>query len=85
MFEEMVNWAVEEKADIIVGETFYYAGEALAALEIAKGSGLPVVLTLAPMAANEMMDEEGIVETCQKLEQAELMWLDSTVFVVRKR
>lgn len=70
MFEEMVNWAVEEKADIIVGETFYYAGEALAALEIAKGTGLPVVLTLAPMAANEMTDGEGIVETCQKLEQA---------------
>ncbi|WOI56223.1 homocysteine S-methyltransferase family protein [Palleronia sp. LCG004] len=69
MFEEMVGWAVEEGADIIVGETFYYAGEALCALEVAKASGLPVVLTLAPMAANEMMDGVGIVETCQRLEQ----------------
>ena len=70
MFEEMVGWAVEEGADIIIGETFYYAGEALAALEIAKASGLPVVLTLAPMAFQEMADGVGIVETAQQLEQA---------------
>jgi len=69
MFEEMVGWAVEEGADIIVGETFYYAGEALCALEVAKASGLQVVLTLAPMAADEMMDGHGIIETCQELEQ----------------
>jgi betaine-homocysteine S-methyltransferase len=70
MFEEMVGWAVEGGADLIIGETFYYAGEALAALEIAKSSGLQVVLTIAPMAANEMADGVGIVETCQRLEQA---------------
>lgn len=69
MFEEMVAWAVEEGADLIIGETFYYAGEALTALQVAKASGVPVVLTLAPMAANEMMDGIGIVETCQRLEQ----------------
>ena len=28
MFDEMVGWAVDEGADFIVGETFYYAGEA---------------------------------------------------------
>ena len=70
MFSEMVGWAVEGGADLIIGETFYYAGEALAALEIAKSSGLPVVLTIAPMALNEMTDGVGIVETCQRLEQA---------------
>src|SRR5690625_4271354 len=70
MFQEMIGWAVEEGADIIIGETFYYAGEALSALEVAKSSGLPVVLTLAPMAQNEMMDGVGIVETCKRLEQA---------------
>lgn len=69
MFEEMVGWAVEEGADIIVGETFYYAGEALVALEVAKASGLPVVLTLAPMAFEEMADGVGVVETAQRLEQ----------------
>jgi betaine-homocysteine S-methyltransferase len=70
MFEEMVGWAVEEGADLIIGETFYYAGEALTALEVAKASGLPVVLTLAPMAFQEMADGVGIVETAQRLEQA---------------
>jgi betaine-homocysteine S-methyltransferase len=69
MFEEMVGWAVEGGADLIIGETFYYAGEALAALEVAKSTGLPVVLTIAPMALNEMADGVGIVETCQRLEQ----------------
>jgi betaine-homocysteine S-methyltransferase len=69
MFEEMVGWAVEGGADLIIGETFYYAGEALAALEIAKASGLPVVLTIAPMALDAMVDGVGIVETCQRLEQ----------------
>src|ERR1700749_5172039 len=70
MFEEMVGWAVEGGADMIIGETFYYAGEALAALEVAKATGLPVVLTIAPMAMEEMADEIGIVETSQRLEQA---------------
>ena len=45
MFEEMVGWAVEGGADMIIGETFYYAGEALAALDVAKATGLPVVVT----------------------------------------
>ena len=70
MFEEMVGWAVDGGADLIIGETFYYAGEALAALEIGKQTGLPVVLTIAPMAMEEMADGVGIVETCQRLEQA---------------
>ena len=67
MFEEMVGWAVEGGADMIIGETFYFAGEALAALEVAKATGLPVVLTIAPMAFEEMADGVGIVETCQRL------------------
>lgn len=70
MFEEMVGWAVDEKADIIIGETYYYADEALCALEVAKQSGLPVVLTIAPMAVNEMRDGVDIIETCARLEQA---------------
>ncbi len=70
MFDEMVGWAVDEGADIIIGETFYYAGEAFAALEAAKAAGLPTVITLAPMAFEEMADGIGVVETAQRLEQA---------------
>lgn len=70
MFEEMVGWAVEEGADIIIGETFYYAKEALTALEVVKASGLPVVLTLAPMAFEEMADGVGVMKTAKRREQA---------------
>ncbi|MGY0400336.1 MAG: homocysteine S-methyltransferase family protein, partial [Ostreibacterium sp.] len=69
MFDEMVGWAVDEGADIIIGETFYYAEEAYQALEAAKASGLPVVLTLSPMASNEMMDGISVIDTCKVLEQ----------------
>lgn len=69
MFDEMVGWAMDEGADMLIGETFYYAGEAYTALEAMRKSGLPAVVTLAPMAANRMMDEVGIVETCMELEQ----------------
>src|ERR1700744_3870452 len=51
MFEEMVGWAVEGGADLIIGETFYYAGEALAALEVAKATGRPGVVTIRPMGS----------------------------------
>ncbi|MDP8169941.1 homocysteine S-methyltransferase family protein [Pasteurella skyensis] len=69
MFDEMVGWAVEEGADLIIGETFYYAEEAFQALEAAKATGLPVVLTLAPMASNQMSDGWSIVDACKELEQ----------------
>lgn len=69
MFDEMVNWAVEADVDFIIGETFYYAGEAFAALDSIKRSGLPAVITIAPMAENKMRDEWAIVDTCAELEQ----------------
>ncbi|WP_029088590.1 homocysteine S-methyltransferase family protein [Brevibacterium album] len=70
MFEEMVGWAAEEGADLIIGETFYYAEEALTALDVARATGLPAVITLAPMAFEEMADGPSVVETAQRLEQA---------------
>ena len=41
MFSEMVGWAVDEGADMLIGETFYYAEEAFTALKVMKKSGLP--------------------------------------------
>ncbi len=69
MFDEMVGWAVDEGADFMIGETFYYAGEAYCALEAIKASGLPAVVTVAPMAENKMRDDVGIVEVCKELHQ----------------
>ncbi|CAC5420609.1 BHMT [Mytilus coruscus] len=39
MFKEQVEWAVEEKADYIIGETYNDSGEAMAALETIKEYG----------------------------------------------
>jgi betaine-homocysteine S-methyltransferase len=69
MFSEMVEWAVDEGADILVGETFYYAEEAYKALEIIQEAGLPSVITIAPMAENLMMDGVSILDTLKELEQ----------------
>ena len=69
MFEEMVGWAVDEGVDYIIGETFYYGEEAFCALEVIKQTGLPAVVTIAPMAENIMRDDWQIVDTCKELEQ----------------
>ena len=69
MFNEMVGWAADEGADLIMGETFYYAEEAYKALEIIQKSGLPAVINIAPMGENIMRDGVSIVDTCKELEQ----------------
>ena len=69
MFSEMIGWAVEEGADMLIGETFYYAEEAFKALEIMKKTGLPTVLTISPMGENKMRDGKSVVDTCKELEQ----------------
>ncbi|MGI8697221.1 MAG: homocysteine S-methyltransferase family protein [Mycobacteriales bacterium] len=47
MFTEQIGWAVDAGADLVIGETFSFAGEALVALEAIKAAGLPAVITLA--------------------------------------
>ena len=69
MFNEMVGWAVEEGADMLIGETFYYAEEAYKALQVMRQTGLPSVITIAPMGENIMRDGISIVDTCKELEQ----------------
>jgi len=69
MFNEMIDWAVDEGADILIGETFYYAEESYAALKAMKESKLPCVITIAPMGENIMRDGVSILDTCKELEQ----------------
>ena len=69
MFSEMIEWAVDEGADMLIGETFYYAEEAFKALEVMKKANLPTVLTISPMGENKMRDGYTILETCKKLEE----------------
>ena len=69
MFSAMVSWAVDEGADMLIGETFYYAEEAYKALDVMKKSGLPCVITIAPMGENIMRDGVSILDVCKELEQ----------------
>ena len=46
MFNEMIGWAVDEGADMLIGETYYYAEEAFKALEVMKKTKLPTVVRL---------------------------------------
>ncbi|MDX2452367.1 homocysteine S-methyltransferase family protein [Desulfosarcina sp.] len=69
MFSEMVQWAVDEGVDYFIGETFYYAGEAFAALEAIQQSNKPAVITIAPMGENILRDQWDIIDACKELEQ----------------
>jgi len=69
MFSEMVQWAVDEGVDYFIGETFYYAGEAFAALEAIQQSKKPAVITIAPMGENILRDQWDIIDACKELEQ----------------
>ena len=69
MFAEMIKWASDEGVDFIIGETFYYAEEAYAALDEIKKSGLPSVLTISPMGENMMRDGVSVIDVCKELEQ----------------
>lgn len=53
MFEEQVGWAVDAGVDMIIGETFCWTDEALAALELIQAAGKPSVITFA-------LDAEGL-------------------------
>jgi len=63
----MVGWALDEGVDYMIGETFYFAEEAFCALDVIKQTGLPTVITIAPMAENMHThfmygDDEGLPE-----------------------
>jgi betaine-homocysteine S-methyltransferase len=70
MFEEQVGWALDAGVDFVIAETYSYALEALAALEIVKETGLPAVVTLA--LHREPRTREGWApdEACRRLAEA---------------
>jgi len=68
MYAEMVGWAVDEGADLMVAETHYYLGEAELALAAIKEAGLPAVVTLGVMAEGLMWDGASPDEACKRLE-----------------
>jgi betaine-homocysteine S-methyltransferase len=70
MFTEQVGWAAEAGVDFVVGETFSWLGEALAATEVIKETGLPAVVTLTAHKDPQMRDGGSPAEACKRLEAA---------------
>ncbi|MGM5482469.1 MAG: homocysteine S-methyltransferase family protein [Nanobdellota archaeon] len=68
MFDEQVRWAKEEGADYIIGETFFYHGEAVIALEVIRKYGLESVITFAPFHS-KTLDGYNYEDACNILEE----------------
>ncbi|XP_076466604.1 betaine--homocysteine S-methyltransferase 1-like [Babylonia areolata] len=71
MFAVQVQWAVEEGADYLIGETFNDFGEAKLALEVMKehGNGLATVITIAPYVPDMTSDDVPIPQALRQLEE----------------
>lgn len=70
MFDEQVGWAAEAGVDFVIGETFSWLGEAVAATEAIKAAGLPAVVTLAAHRHPQMREGQSPAEACRRLEAA---------------
>jgi betaine-homocysteine S-methyltransferase len=69
-FEEQVAWAAGAGADLVIAETFSWAGEALLALETIRAAGLPAVVTFAVHRDGMLRDGVSPEDACRQAEQA---------------
>jgi betaine-homocysteine S-methyltransferase len=70
MFDEQLAWAVESGADLLIGETFSYLGEALIAVEAMRATGLPTVVTFVIHREDTTRDGFSAAEAAKQLEDA---------------
>jgi len=70
MYREMIGWAKQEGADLIVAETMYYFEEAKIALEEIQAAGLPSVVNVAVFATGVLRDGVLPADACQLLAEA---------------
>lgn len=68
MYQEQLQWAVEEGIDFVISETNDYLGEALIGLEVIKSFGLPAMVTLATVQRDKTRDGYDYAEACRILE-----------------
>jgi betaine-homocysteine S-methyltransferase len=66
-YAEQLGWAVEEGIDFVISETNDYLGEALIALEVIQGLGLPAMVTLAPTQPDQTRDGYTYAQACRIL------------------
>jgi betaine-homocysteine S-methyltransferase len=67
MYQEQLQWAVEEGIDFVISETNDYLGEALIGLEVIKSLGLPAMVTLASVQTGKTRDGYDYVQACKVL------------------
>jgi betaine-homocysteine S-methyltransferase len=67
MYAEQLGWAAAEGIDFVISETNDYLGEALIALDVIQGLGLPAMVTLAPTQPDRTRDGYGYAEACRIL------------------
>ncbi len=70
MFEEQLGWAADAGVDMIIVETFYFAQEALIAVQAARELGVPVVATLAVFDRGVMREGWSVADSCKRLKDA---------------
>jgi betaine-homocysteine S-methyltransferase len=66
-FDEQLAVQVDEGVDVILGETFSWLGEALIAVERAKRTGLPVMVTICFENKDETADGKTAAEAAKTL------------------
>jgi len=66
-FDEQLRVQVEEGVDFIIGETFSWLGEALLAVECAKKTGLPVMVTVCFENKDQTAEGKNAAEAAQAL------------------
>jgi betaine-homocysteine S-methyltransferase len=67
MYAEQLGWAAEEGVDFVISETNDYLGEAMIALEVIQGLGLPAMVTMAPTQPDRTRDGYTYAEACRIL------------------
>jgi betaine-homocysteine S-methyltransferase len=70
IFDEQLGWAAEFSPDLVIAETFSFAGEAMIAVEACKALDVPMVVTLAIHATPGEMDGYAPADACRMLEDA---------------
>src|SRR3974390_2141022 len=66
-FDEQLRVQCEEGVDFIIGETFSWLGEALLAVECAKKTGLPVMVTICFENKDETADGKSAADAAKAL------------------
>lgn len=70
MFAEQVGWIAEAGVDFVIAETFWWAQEAVLALEVIRDAGLEAVVTLAPHRSGTTREGWTYADACRRLADA---------------